>query len=185
MGDGVEAAYASVLADDEGEGEGVPVFVGVGWFLRGGFQGCPVLAVVAGDVGTVGANGDPEFLIGIVGYGRAVAVGWGLGGLPVAAAVQRISCRSSRFVCLQVIPSYSYAVNRILRSFIKAQRKDPGRGGAAVERNLNLIPGDMGWRAILEVVSCIDVVNVDEGSSDAASPKPFFVHWNEIFHVFL
>src|SRR5580658_4479820 len=80
--DGAEAAYASVGADDEGEGEGVPVFVGVGWVVVGGFEGCPVLAVVAGDVGAVGAYGDPEFLGGVVGYGGAVAVGWGLGEIP-------------------------------------------------------------------------------------------------------
>ena len=67
-------------ADDEGEGEGVPVFVGVGWVVVRGFEGCPVAAVVAGDVGAVGAYGDPEFLLGVVGYGGAVAVGWGLGG---------------------------------------------------------------------------------------------------------
>ena len=47
-----------------------------GGVLRAGFEGCPVFAVVAGDVGAVGAYGDPEFLGGIVGYGRAVAVGW-------------------------------------------------------------------------------------------------------------
>ena len=64
-------------ADDEGEGEGVPVFVGVGWVVAGGGEGCPVFSVVAGDVGAVGAYGDPEFLVGIVGYGGAVAVGWG------------------------------------------------------------------------------------------------------------
>ncbi len=38
----------------------------------------PVLAVVAGDVGSVGAYGDPGFSGGVVGYGAAVAVGWGL-----------------------------------------------------------------------------------------------------------
>ena len=46
-GGGVQFADAAVGADDEGEGEGVPVFVGVG-----------------GDVGAVGAYGDPEFLGG-------------------------------------------------------------------------------------------------------------------------
>ena len=80
LSDGAEAAYASVGAYDEGEGEGVPVFVGVGWVVAGGFEGCPVFSVVAGDVGAVGAYGDPEFLGGVVGYGGAVAVGWGLGG---------------------------------------------------------------------------------------------------------
>jgi len=68
-----------VRAYDEGEGEGVPVFVGVGWVVAGGCERMPVLAVVAGDVGAVGAYGDPEFLGGVVGYGGAVAVGWGLG----------------------------------------------------------------------------------------------------------
>jgi hypothetical protein len=65
-----------VGSDDEGEGEGVPVLVGVGLVFSSGFEGCPVLAVVAGDVGAVGAYSDPEFLGGIVGYGGAVAVGW-------------------------------------------------------------------------------------------------------------
>jgi hypothetical protein len=76
VGDGAEAAYVSVGAYDEGEGEGVPVFVGVGWVVAEGFEGCPVFSVVAGDVGAVGAYGDPEFLGGVVGYGGAVAVGW-------------------------------------------------------------------------------------------------------------
>ena len=85
--DGAEAAYASVGAYDEGKGEGVPVFVGVGWVVAGGFEGCPVFSVVAGDVGAVGAYGDPEFLLGVVGYGGAVAVGWGLGYVPISDVV--------------------------------------------------------------------------------------------------
>ena len=47
----------------------------------------PVFSFVAGDVGAVGAYGDPEFLSWVVGYGAAVAVGWGLGGLPIVSAV--------------------------------------------------------------------------------------------------
>ena len=79
---GAEAAYATVGAYDEGERESVPVFVGVGWIVAGGCEGRPVFSVVARDVGAVGAYGDPEFLSGVVGYGGAVAVGWGLGGTP-------------------------------------------------------------------------------------------------------
>ena len=63
-------------AYDEGEGEGVPVFVGVGWVVAGGGEGCPVFSVVARDVGAVGAYGDPGFGGGVVGYCAAVAVGW-------------------------------------------------------------------------------------------------------------
>jgi hypothetical protein len=42
----------------------------------GGGEGSPVAAVVGGDVGAVGAYGDPGFGGGGVGYGAAVAVGW-------------------------------------------------------------------------------------------------------------
>ena len=65
-------------ADDEGEGEGVPVlvFVGLGGGIgEVGFEGVPVAAVVGGDVGAVGAYGDPGFGGGVVGYGAAIAVG--------------------------------------------------------------------------------------------------------------
>jgi hypothetical protein len=39
---GIEFADSTVRAYDEGEGEGIPVFVGVGGVLRAGFEGCPV-----------------------------------------------------------------------------------------------------------------------------------------------
>ena len=80
-GFGAEFADAAFGAYDEGEGEGVPVLVGVRGVLGGGFEGCPFFAVVAGDVGAVGAYGDPGLGGGLVGYGGAVAVGWGLGEL--------------------------------------------------------------------------------------------------------
>ena len=80
-GVGAEFADASVGAYDEGQGEGVPVFVGVFFVLGGGGEGAPVAAIVGGDVGAVGAYGDPGFGGGGVGYGGAVAVGWGLGWL--------------------------------------------------------------------------------------------------------
>ena len=76
--DGAEFAYASVGAYDVGEREGVPVFVGVGRIGGAGFEGAPVAAVVGGDVGAVGAYGYPEFLLGVVGYRGAVAVGFGI-----------------------------------------------------------------------------------------------------------
>ena len=66
--DGAETAYATVRAYDEGEGEGVPVFVGVGWVVAGGGERLPVFAVVGGDVSAVGAYRDPKFLGGVVGY---------------------------------------------------------------------------------------------------------------------
>jgi hypothetical protein len=84
---GIELADSTVRPYDEREGEGVPVFVGVGRVLRTGFEGCPVFSVVARDVGAVGAYGDPEFLLGVVGYRGAIAVGWGLSEIPVSKAV--------------------------------------------------------------------------------------------------
>src|SRR6266567_3657035 len=56
----------------------------------------PVFAVVSGDVGAVGTYGDPEFLGGVVGYGGAVAAGWGDG------CFQSVGCFTShldRCVC--------------------------------------------------------------------------------------
>jgi len=79
-----------VRAYDEGEREGVPVFVGVGWVVVRWFEGCPVFAVVGGDVGAVGAYGDPEFLGGVVGYCAAVAVGLSLGGYPTVGVEFKI-----------------------------------------------------------------------------------------------
>ncbi len=61
-----ELADATVGADDEGEREGVPVFVGVGGLAWAGPEGRPVPAVVPGDVGAVGAGGYPRFR----GWGR-------------------------------------------------------------------------------------------------------------------
>jgi hypothetical protein len=75
-----------VGAYDVGEGEGVPVLVGVGGVAGGwvGGEGSPVAAVVGGDVCAVGAYGDPEVVGGVVGYGGAIAVGWGMGGDPAS-----------------------------------------------------------------------------------------------------
>ena len=73
--DGTELADAALRAYDVREREGVPVLVGVGWVLWAGFESGPVLAVVAGDVGAVGAYGDPGIGCGVVGYRAAVAVG--------------------------------------------------------------------------------------------------------------
>jgi hypothetical protein len=92
QGIGVEFADAAFGAYDEGEGEGVPVLVGVGGLGGEGFEGAPVAAVVGGDVGAVGAHGDPEFLGGGVGYGGTVAVGWGLGGVPGQSIFQVRGC---------------------------------------------------------------------------------------------
>jgi len=88
-GGGVEDADAAVGAYGVGEGEGVPVLVGVGGVVVGGVEGAPVAAVVGGDVGAVGAYGDPGFCLGVVGYRAAVAVGWGGGWKPGLAAIVR------------------------------------------------------------------------------------------------
>ncbi len=61
--DGAELPDTSVWANDEGKRERVPVFVCVGRVVAGGCEGTPVFAVVGGDVGAVGAYGDPEFLV--------------------------------------------------------------------------------------------------------------------------
>jgi hypothetical protein len=60
-GFGAEAADAAVGAYGVGERECVPVLVGVGDFVQPGvgLEGAPVAAVVGGDVGAVGAYGDP------------------------------------------------------------------------------------------------------------------------------
>src|ERR1700693_62030 len=89
QGVGAELGDAAVGADDEGQRERVPVFVGVRGVVvrRARRQGVPGAAVVSGDVGAVGADGDPGFVLLVVGDGRAVAVGRGLGGLPVLPAV--------------------------------------------------------------------------------------------------
>ena len=75
---GIEFADAAVGANDEGQRDGVPVGVGAGGLVeRGiGMNGVPVPAIVGGDVGAVGADGDPGFGGGVVGDGGAVAVGW-------------------------------------------------------------------------------------------------------------
>ena len=81
----IQLADAAVRTDDEGKRKRVPVAVGVGCFVQCwiGMKCAPVFAVVGGDVGAVGADGDPGFGGGVVGYGGAVAVGWGCGGVPV------------------------------------------------------------------------------------------------------
>ncbi len=83
-----EFADAAVGADYEGEREGVPVavfgnLVGAGGERGVGMESAPVAAIVGGDVGAVGAYGDPGFVGGGVGYGGAVAVGWCGGGCPM------------------------------------------------------------------------------------------------------
>ena len=74
----IELADPAVRADYEGKGERVPVAVGVGRFVqcRIRMQCAPVFAVIGGDVGAIGANGDPGFGGGVVGHGGAVAAGW-------------------------------------------------------------------------------------------------------------
>ena len=76
---GIEFADPTVGADHEGERESVPVLVGIGGFVERGIgaEGTPVAAVVGGDVGAAESYGDPGFGGGGVGYGGAVAVGWG------------------------------------------------------------------------------------------------------------
>ena len=67
---GVKSANAAFWAYDVGERKCVPVSVGVRGFVQGGVgvDGMPVSAVVGGDVGAVGAYGDPDFSFVVVGY---------------------------------------------------------------------------------------------------------------------
>ena len=78
------------------------MLVGVGGFVFGGVEGAPVAAVVGGDVGAVGAYGDPGAGGGVVGHGAAEAVGWGGGGEPVLR-ICRICCSSRRLAGMQKI----------------------------------------------------------------------------------
>ncbi len=73
----VEYPNPPVRPNDERQRERVPVLVGAGRLSRRGLERTPVAAVVGGDVSAVGANGDPGRGGGVVGYGGAVAVGWG------------------------------------------------------------------------------------------------------------
>ncbi len=93
-----EVAYAAVGAYDEGEREGVPVLVGVGGVVGAGFERAPVAAVVGGDVGAVGAYGDPGVVVAELGDGGAVAVGGRNGGVPVLTAV-----RWCMWLCLRTV----------------------------------------------------------------------------------
>src|SRR3974390_1364534 len=101
----VEFADTAVGAADVGKRECIPVAVGVGGFVECGvgMDGTPVAAVVGGDVGAVGAYGDPGFAGGVVGYGGAVAVGRSCRGMPCSSAVSGEGCRASRFGGLNVI----------------------------------------------------------------------------------
>ena len=94
QGGGVEFGDAAVGADDEGEGEGVPVAV---------VEGLPGFSVVAADIGAVGAGGDPEIEgVGVL-DGGAEAVGRGGGGEPGIAAIDRPRGCAGGFVGLSVI----------------------------------------------------------------------------------
>ena len=108
-GVGAELADAALGAYDEGERESVPVFVSVRWVLCGGFEGAPVAAVVAGDVGAVGAYGDPGFGGGVVGYGAAVAVGW-VWGLSETEWVIRTFIPSCGHILLLIVATHNYGL---------------------------------------------------------------------------
>jgi len=94
-----------VGAYDEGEGEGVPVLVGVGGFVGAGVEGAPVASVVGGDVGAVGAYGDPGLGGGVVGYGGAKAVGWGGRGVPMLTAIFAPGRRTGTRIRFFVVPT--------------------------------------------------------------------------------
>jgi len=101
----VEDADAAVGAYGVGEGEGVPVLVGVGGFVTGGVERAPVSAVVGGDVGAVGSYGDPGVGGGVVGYRAAVATWHRLRQLEfIAASSKRCGC--SPVTGVLIIPSY-------------------------------------------------------------------------------
>ena len=107
---GVEQADAAVGADDEGQGERVPALVGVGGVDGGGFERSPVAAVVGGDVGAVGADGDPGVCGGVVGDGGAIAVGRSEGFQEVVRhfafmGYRAESCCAVPFIRLHVVPA--------------------------------------------------------------------------------
>gem|GEM_PF-4259310 len=85
----IEFADAAMRACYKGKRQRVPVAVGVGRFTRCGvgMQRAPVLAVVGGDVGAVGANGDPGFRVGVAGDGGAEAVGKSARKIPCRAVI--------------------------------------------------------------------------------------------------
>jgi len=98
---GVEAGDVAVGAGDERERQGVPVaFV----------EGLPGFAVVAADVGTVGAGGDPEFERLEPLDSGAVAVGRGDGRGPVMAAIGGPGGGAGGVVGLAVVAAYDDAM---------------------------------------------------------------------------
>ncbi len=71
----VELADPAMRPDDKRQRKRIPVTVRVCRLMQCiRPQRAPVFAVVGGDVGAVGADGDPGFGGGVVGYGGAVAV---------------------------------------------------------------------------------------------------------------
>jgi len=54
------------------------VLVGIGSLILERLESAPVPAVVGRNIRAIWAYGDPEFVVGVVGYGRAIAVRWGL-----------------------------------------------------------------------------------------------------------
>ena len=110
MGEGVfvEAADAAFGAYGEGQGEGVPILVGVrGFVVLGiGMERVPAVAVVEGDIGAVGSGADPDAGLFVVGDGRSIAVGERLGGEPGAAAVAGVGGSAGGFGGPGVVAAY-------------------------------------------------------------------------------
>ncbi len=95
----VQPANAPVRTDDEGQGKRIPVAVGIGCLMQCWIRtkSVPVFAVISGDVGAIGPNGDPGFSGWIVGYSRSIAVGRGLRRLANVSSTIMRECGGSRF----------------------------------------------------------------------------------------
>src|SRR5215469_10465182 len=148
-GEGVvaEFAYAAAGAYGEGEREGVPVLVGVGLIEGAGFEGRPVLAVVSGDVGSVGAYGDPGFGLFVIGHRAAIAAGWGLGWLEHVATA-REGRRFFAIIRRCIISTYSNNIS--LHAMLAAGRHFDGCGLFDRAKSYRETEHALGWFSSLE-----------------------------------
>jgi hypothetical protein len=115
--------------------------------LCGGFEGCPVAAVVAGDVGAVGAYGDPGFGLCVVGYGAAVAVGWGLGFHYVevgskwkakSVTVRKKDCSAVRVIGMFIVAAHNHELERRCDwALLRCYSKCSGRFASLFEWKIN------------------------------------------------
>src|SRR6185437_16963463 len=89
----------------------VPVPIRILRFMeRGlGVNRPPVVSIVGGNIGAIGAYGDPGFGGGVVSYRGAVAVGWDGGRLPTLATFTRVGCGLDRVIRLEIVSTDSDA----------------------------------------------------------------------------